>query len=107
MLPANQWTLVAMVYTADFTTLYCGGSNGVVLSAVENYAQVGQPFSAPMMIGLDTDVGEPNRTFNGSISDVAFFNRALTGTEIDSIYAAATALLGGLLIGLILGKFLL
>jgi hypothetical protein len=92
VLPANQWTLVAMVYTPDFTTLYCGGSNGVVLSAVDNYAQVGQPFSAPMMIGLDTDVGEPNRTFNGSISDVAFFNRALTGTEIDSIYAAATGI---------------
>jgi hypothetical protein len=45
-----------------------------------------------MMIGVDTDVGESSRTFNGSIDDVAFFNRALSSSEINSIYAAGTGI---------------
>jgi hypothetical protein len=92
ILPANQWTMVAMVYTTNFTTLYCGSTNGIVLSAVDNFAQGGQSFAAPTEVGLDTDLGESARTFNGSIDDVAFFNRALTGSEINSIYAAGTGI---------------
>jgi len=96
VLPVNQWTLVALVYTTNFTTLYCGTTNGIVLSAVDNYAQPGQTFAASMMIGLDTDVGESSRTFNGSIDDVAFFDRALSAAEIDAIYAAGTGLVPSL-----------
>jgi hypothetical protein len=92
VLPTNQWTLVALVYTANATTLYCGSTNGVVLSAVDNYAQVGQRFDGPTYIGLDPDVGESARTFNGSIDDVAFFNRALSSSEIDAIYQAGTGI---------------
>jgi len=72
-LAANQWNLVALVYTSNFTTLYCGTNNGVVLSAVDSVAQGGQSFAAPMEIGIDTDVGESTRTFKGLIDDVAFF----------------------------------
>ncbi len=92
VIPINQWTLVAMVYTTNFTTLYCGTTNGIVLSAVDNFAQGGQSFAAPMMIGIDTDVGESTRTFNGVIDDVAFFNRALSGSEINDIYSAGTGI---------------
>jgi hypothetical protein len=91
-LPANEWTLVAMVYTTNFTTLYCGTSNGIVLSAEDDYSQPGQSFGVPMMIGLDTDVGESSRTFNGDIDDVAFFDRALSAAEINAIYAAGTGI---------------
>lgn len=91
-LPANEWTLVAMVYTTNFTTLYCGTTNGIVLSAEDDYSQSGQSFGAPMMIGLDTDVGESSRTFNGDIDDVAFFDRALSAAEINAIYAAGTGI---------------
>jgi hypothetical protein len=45
-----------------------------------------------MMIGLDTDVGESSRTFNGDIDDVAFFDRALSAAEINAIYAAGTGI---------------
>jgi hypothetical protein len=92
VIPTNQWTLVALVYTPSFTTLYCGTSNGVVLSATDNFANSGQKFEVPMMIGLDTDAGESVRTFNGVIDDVAFFNRALSSAEINSIYQAGTGI---------------
>lgn len=92
ILPTNQWTLVAMVYTTNFTTLYCGSTNGVVLSAVDDFAQVGQTFEGNTWIGLDPDVGESARTYNGLIDDVAFFNRALSGSEIDAIYDAGTGI---------------
>jgi hypothetical protein len=92
VLPTNQWTLVALVYTPNFTTLYCGTSNGVVLSAEDNYANSGQAFDAPMYVGLDPDVGESSRTFNGVIDDVAFFNRGLSSAEINAIYEAGTGI---------------
>jgi Concanavalin A-like lectin/glucanases superfamily/Immunoglobulin I-set domain/Immunoglobulin domain len=90
VLPTNQWTLVGMVYTTNFTTLYCGTTNGVVLSAVDNFKQAPQTFAGPTYIGLDPDIGESARTFNGMIDDVAVYNRALSGGEINAIYAAAT-----------------
>jgi hypothetical protein len=92
VIPTNQWTMVAMVYTTNFTTLYCGTSNGVVLSAIDNFTQVGQTFAGSTWIGLDPDAGESARTFNGVIDDVAFFNRALSSSEINSIYAAGTGI---------------
>lgn len=92
VLPTNQWTLVALVYTTNFTTLYCGTTNGIVLSAVDNYAQGGQTFAAPMEIGLDPDTGESARTFNGVIDDVAFFKHALSSSAINAIYAAGTGI---------------
>lgn len=96
VLPTNQWTLVALVYTPSATTLYCGSTNGIVLAAVDNFASGGQAFEVPMTIGLDPDAGESSRTFNGVIDDVAFFNRALSGTEINSIYQAATGIVPSL-----------
>jgi hypothetical protein len=88
--PIGQWTMVALVYSGNFTTLYMGTSNGLVLSAVDNTPEPGQAFNSPMEIGIDTDVGETTRTFNGEISDVAFFTRALTSGDLSAIYAAAT-----------------
>ncbi len=92
VLPTNQWTLVALVYTTNFTTLYCGTSNGVMLSAVDHFPNYGQAFEVPMDIGLDPDVGESARTFNGVIDDVAFFNRALSTPDIEAIYEAGTGI---------------
>jgi hypothetical protein len=90
--PVGQWSMVALVYSGNFTTLYMGSSNGLVLSAVDNTPLPGQAFDSPMEIGIDTDVGESTRTFNGEISDVAFFTRALTSGDLSAIYAAATGI---------------
>ncbi|MDR3457537.1 MAG: hypothetical protein P4N60_08830 [Verrucomicrobiae bacterium] len=93
VLPTNQWTLVALVYATNATTLYCGSTNGLVLSATDQFSQAGQAFDYTTFIGLDIDVGESARTFNGMIDDVAFFDRALSKTEINSIYSAGTGIL--------------
>jgi len=96
VVPDDVWTLVALVYTPADTTLYCGTTNGIVLSAVDDFANPGQAFEVPMKIGLDTDAGESARTFNGEIDDVAFFNRALSSQEISAIYDAGVGLVPSL-----------
>ena len=94
--PVNQWTMVAMVYTTNATTLYCGTTNGLVLAATDNFTQAGQAFDFTTYIGLDTDLGGSARTFNGVIDDVAFFNRALSKAEIGAIYSAGTGIVPSL-----------
>ncbi|HEV2692549.1 MAG TPA: immunoglobulin domain-containing protein, partial [Verrucomicrobiae bacterium] len=79
-------------------TLYCGSSNGIVLSSVDAFSNPGQAFEASMKIGVDTDAGESSRTFNGSIDDVSFFRRALSSTEISAIYDAGVGIVPNLLI---------
>jgi Concanavalin A-like lectin/glucanases superfamily/Immunoglobulin I-set domain/Immunoglobulin domain len=92
VITTNHWTMVALVYTANATTLYCGTTNGLVLSATDQFSQAGQSFDSYTFVGLDTDVGESTRTFNGSIDDVAFFDRALSTAEISSIYSAGAGM---------------
>lgn len=96
IIPTNQWTLVALVFTTNAATLYCGTNNGVVLFATDAFVQPGQTFAYTTFIGLDTDLGESARTFNGIIDDVAFYNRALTKAEIGSIYSAGTGIVPNL-----------
>jgi hypothetical protein len=87
VLPSNQWCMVALVYTPSQINLYCS-TNNTVLSAVDNSSRNLQTFHGITCIGLDTDVGESLRTFNGSIDEVAIYDHALTGDEISAIFAA-------------------
>ncbi len=86
-IPANAWSFVALVYTPSAITLYCS-SNTTVLSAVDHTARPVQTFGVGIDFGLDTDVGESARTFNGSLDDVAFYDHALTAAQINVIFAA-------------------
>lgn len=91
-IPSDQWSMVAMVVTPTNTTLY-GGFDNRLRSAVDPGARAAQTFDAPLIIGLDTDLGQSARTFNGTIDEVAVFNRALTAAEIQALYAAGAGAL--------------
>jgi hypothetical protein len=94
VIPPGEWSMVAMVVTPTGTTLYAGSTN-IVRSRTDAFTQPLQTFSGTTYIGLDTDVGEPDRTFNGRIDDVAIFNRSLSQTEVEAIYAGGVGKLNG------------
>jgi hypothetical protein len=87
-LPDGQWSLVALVVTPTNATLYCG-TNQSIRTAVDTFAQPVQTFSGNTMIGLDVSGGESARTFNGSIDEVAIYDRALSSDDINALFAAA------------------
>jgi hypothetical protein len=85
--PQNQWSLVALVVTPTNATIYLLNANGIV-SARHTYPHAVLPFSGSALIG-----GDPlgvNRTFSGKIDDVAVFNKALTGSQLYSMFYAAS-----------------
>jgi hypothetical protein len=45
----------------------------------------------PLLLGRDTENGIPNFFLKGRIDEAAIYNRALSGTEIASIYNAGPA----------------
>ena len=87
VLPGNQWSFVALVYQPDSVSLYCS-SNDIVTQAVDSRSWQVQPFDGPTCIGLDTDLGESARTWNGSIDEVAFYDHALSPSQINALFAA-------------------
>lgn len=88
LLPTNQWCMVALAITPNNATLYLGVSN-VVVYAVDNYKQTVQNFLGATYLGLDPDIGESARTFNGAVDDVAVYNSTLSLNQIQAIYSAA------------------
>jgi hypothetical protein len=83
----GQWHFVALVVTPTNATLY-SGTNHSIRVAVDTLAQPVQTFAGTTMIGLDVSGGEAARTFNGTIDEVAIFDRALTSSDINALYAA-------------------
>lgn len=92
VIPADKWSLVALVVTPTNANLYLGSDNQL-RSALDVASQASQAFSGPSYIGLDTDVGGFARTFSGQIDDVAVFNRSLSQLDIQALYAAGAGAL--------------
>ena len=86
--PANQWSFVALVIQPSQATLYLINSNGVQ-TASDVIAHDAERFANAWHIGDDAQGGGGSRTFPGSISDVAVFMSALSGSQITSLYNAA------------------
>ena len=88
--PLNTWTHTACVFNAadSSVTLYINGqpagAAGVFTSPITD------PFDndRPILIGAGDLGGFHRNFFDGLIDEVELFNRALTGTEIDSIFDA-------------------
>ena len=75
-IPLDEWTHVVVTHNGT-TKLYVNG-----MEAGERY--VGKPMmSAP---GQDLEISQSTSTFNGTISDVRIYNRALSADEIDTLY---------------------
>src|SRR5439155_13067678 len=81
-LPLNTWTHLAGTFDGATYSLYM---NGQLLSTAPG--TLGQTNTAPLKIGGSGD----SATFGGLIDEVEIFNRALTASEIQSIFNAGSA----------------
>ena len=94
-IPLNQWSFVAVAIAPDQATLYLdyvdpttGATN--FLSAVNPIAHTPDGFGTnDWQIGSDICCGDGARTFNGSVDEVAVFERTLSGSEVNALFAAA------------------
>ncbi len=77
----NAWQHIAVVYTPTNIEFY---KNGVRFA--RGAAPIGQATGFKLQIGRNTGFGE---FFQGKIDEVSIYNRALSATEIGSIFAAS------------------
>ncbi len=82
VVPADQWTHVALVVKPDKATVYMNG-----VASVNNLVHDIEEFDSTTNIGFDAYTDNPPRYFRGAIDDVAVWKRALSSTEIQSIHA--------------------
>lgn len=83
----DVWTHLAGVFHGDSASLYV---NGVLMSTVGT----SRPFKANPVTPFRIGIAGNNATlyfFQGDVDEVAFFDRALTGTEVADRYKIATA----------------
>ena len=90
-IPQYQWCFVALVITPTNATLYL--QNGTSMQTAVNTGTHGQvSFTGNTYVGWDSNggAGSSSRRFNGIIDEPAIFNRALSPTEVNTLYSAAT-----------------
>ena len=85
--PLNQWSLVVLTVTPTNATVYVLNANGIA-SSQHVYPHVVQSFNGTTLIGGDSTAA--NRTFLGTIDDVAVFNKALTRDQVSGMFYAAS-----------------
>ncbi len=81
-LPMNSWTHIALTWNGSNYVAYVNGTQRATgtytgLSTLNSYADIGNT-------GMRSDSRE---AFMGSVDDVRIYNRALTSSEIASVYA--------------------
>jgi hypothetical protein len=81
----GQWHHVAGVYDGTNKFLYVDGTLDVSAPATGSIAQN----NYPVCIGENAE--QTGRIWNGLIDEVSIYNRALTATEIQSIYSAGSS----------------
>src|SRR6185312_1099383 len=87
--PANQWSFVALTITPTNSTIYLyyidagtGATN--LLKSVQTINNISEPFSGgTTWIGSDTSA---NRNFNGSLDEVAVFNKSLSEVQLQDLF---------------------
>ena len=85
----NQWFHVAYSFdeATDVQALYI---NGELVDVGFETNAIGYD-THPLIIGADDDSGSPGYFFQGLIDELAVYDRALTGSEIQAIYQVGTA----------------
>jgi len=88
VIPANEWSFVAVVVEPTKATLYLG-TNGIVNSWENIAAHASETFGEIGQIGHQPGRGPDSRVFNGSVDEVAVFNYAFTPAQILNLYNSA------------------
>jgi hypothetical protein len=86
---SGRWYHVAYTFDdgANKQALYIDGIQVTIGEVTKSIGYDAQP----LLLGRDTENGIPNFFLKGRIDEAAIYNRALSGTEITSIYNAGPA----------------
>ncbi len=87
--PPNQWSFVSVAVTSSNAVVSLMNSNGLV-SATHVYPHPEQDFIGTTLIGDDSAGTAGNRVFNGSMDDVAVYNRALAKSDLTTLFYSAS-----------------
>jgi len=98
-LPASDWAYVALVVHPDRAEVYTAAPSNPVgfASATNTYTHVNQAFASSTLIG--SDANQLSYSFQGSIDEVAIWNRALGAGDLYTQYGAAVGGLGPTIFG--------
>jgi hypothetical protein len=91
VIPQYQWCFTALVITPTNATIYL--QNGASMqTAVDTFAEGTCRFTGNTYVGWDHDANSATsqRRFNGLIDETTIFTRALSPTEVNTLYSAAT-----------------
>jgi Concanavalin A-like lectin/glucanases superfamily len=94
----NQWSFIALVVQTNQATLYLyyidpNTGQPDLFSAVNPIAHIAAPFDTNNVTTIGTDLSDPDvRAFSGSIDEVAVFNKALTSSQLLSLFGQATGI---------------
>jgi len=94
---ANQWSFVALTITPTNSTIYLyyidGGTGATnLLKSVQTINNLSEPFSGgTTWIGSDTSAA---RNFNGTLDEVAVFNKALSEAQVQDLFLKAIGATG-------------
>lgn len=106
--PDGVWTFVALVIEPSKASIYMDPGTGLV-SATNGVSHDPEEFDGLTCIGQD--VQSSGRTFNGTIDEVAIFNRSLSAAEIaaiahpDALVAVSASIPAAKEAGLVPGQF--
>ena len=90
--PPGQWSLVVLTVTPTNAVMYVVSTNAFN-SATHVLAHVPMAFNGNTMIGQG-NVASAATAFNGTIDDVAVFNRPLTAAQVLTLFTNASGMTG-------------
>ena len=86
-LDVGVWTMASMTYDGTWTKLY---KDSRLVGTGVKLGNIAQDNTVPVWIGGNPD-GAASKPFLGTIDEVAMFDKALTASDIDSLYQARQA----------------
>ena len=87
--PANTWAHVVLTRTASQVTLFVNGIQQAFSTSASDVGEVGSP-TGPTNIGATGN--DASLRFNGQIDNAMIYNRALSASEIKTLYALGSPL---------------
>jgi hypothetical protein len=98
-IPANMWSLVAMVVSPSNVVLYVGNTNQGLNTATEWYTNgpaiptnIFEAWGGATYIGEDHTYNALSRNFVGYLSSFAMFSNSLTASNMEVLFDAGVAL---------------
>jgi len=90
-MPSGQWVFAALAITPSNAIVYFA-TNGTLQSWTNTTANIGQTFSGNFYFGCDpSSLLSGSRQFNGTLDEIAIYNKTLTRTQISQILSASKA----------------